>query len=73
VPRKKGRTRPAADWEDIQRPDGREIVFLDNNVLASEHGLEQIGRMGGEKVRVDFNQNLLPAAGGRGVSSNEER
>ncbi len=58
VPRKEGRIRPAADWEDIKRPDSREIVFLDNNVLASEHGLEQIERMGGEKVWVDFNQGL---------------
>ncbi len=58
VPRKEGRIRPAAAWEDIKRPDSREIVFLDNNVLASEHGLEQIERMGGEKVWVDFNQGL---------------
>jgi len=58
VPRKEGRIRPAADWEDIKRPDSREIVFLDNNVLASEHGLEQIERMGGKKVWVDFNQGL---------------
>ena len=33
-------------------------MFLDNNVLASEHGLEQIEQMGHEKVWVDFNQGL---------------
>ena len=58
VPRKEGNIRPAATWEQIKRPDSREIVFLDNNVLASGHGLEQIGRMGGEPVWVDFNQGL---------------
>lgn len=58
VPRKEGGIRPAATWEDVKRPDSREIIFLDNNVLASEHGLEQIGRMGGEPVWVDFNQGL---------------
>ena len=31
---------------------------MDNNVLASGHGLEQIGRMGREEVWVDFNQGL---------------
>ena len=58
VPRKEGDIRPAADWDDIVRPDSREIVFLDNNVLASDHGLEQIKQMGYEKVWVDFNQGL---------------
>ncbi len=58
VPRKEGYIRPAATWEEIQRPDSREIVFLDNNVLASDFGLEQIDRMGGQKIWVDFNQGL---------------
>ena len=31
---------------------------MDNNVLAHDHGLEQIERMGHENVRVDFNQGL---------------
>lgn len=58
VPQKEGNIRPAATWEDVKRPDSREIVFLDNNVLASGHGLEQIDRMGYEQVWVDFNQGL---------------
>lgn len=58
VPRKEGTIRPAACWEEIKRPDSREITFLDNNVLASAHGLEQIDRMGREPVWVDFNQGL---------------
>ena len=58
VPHKEGKIRPAADWEEIRRPDSREIVFLDNNVLASDFGLEQIDRMGGKPTWVDFNQGL---------------
>ena len=58
VPKKEGQIRPAATWEEIKRPDSREILFLDNNVLASEYGIEQIDRMGREKVWVDFNQGL---------------
>lgn len=58
VPRKEGQIRPAATWQEIKRPDSREIIFLDNNVLAHEHGLQQIEEMGGVPVWVDFNQGL---------------
>lgn len=58
VPRKEGGIRPAATWEEIKRPDSRQIILLNNNVLASDHGLEQIDRMGREKVWIDFNQGL---------------
>ena len=58
VPRKEGMIHPAATWEEIKRPDSREMILLDNNVLASDHGLEQIDRMGHEEVWVDFNQGL---------------
>lgn len=58
VPKKEGTVRPVATWQEIKRTDSREIVFLDNNVLASSYGLEQIEEMGHEKVWVDFNQGL---------------
>ena len=58
VPKKEGLIRPAATWEEVKRPDSRDIIFMDNNVLAHDHGLEQIERMGRENVRVDFNQGL---------------
>lgn len=58
VPKKEGRIRPAATWRDIKRPDSRKIVFMDNNVLACDHGIQQIEDMGGEAVWVDFNQGL---------------
>ena len=58
VPRKEGMIRPAATWERLKRPDSRELVLMDNNVLACGHGLEQIDRMGRTELRVDFNQGL---------------
>ena len=58
VPRKEGRIRPYRTWQEIKRPDSRDIVFMDNNVLACPHGIEQIQDMAGHPVRVDFNQGL---------------
>ena len=58
VPVKEGQIRPASTWEEIKRPDSGRIIFMDNNVLASPHGLQQIEAMGGQKIWVDFNQGL---------------
>lgn len=58
VPQKEGNIRPYARWEDIKRPDSRDIVLMDNNVLACDWGIEQIERMAGADVRVDINQGL---------------
>lgn len=58
VPQKEGNIRPYMDWHDIKREDSRDIVFMDNNVLAHAHGLSQIQSMIGQSVRVDFNQGL---------------
>lgn len=58
VPRKEGYIRPAATWQEIKRPDNDRIIFLDNNVLACQHGIDQIADMGGKRVWVDFNQGM---------------
>lgn len=58
VPRKEGAIRPYRTWREIKRQDSRDIVFMDNNVLACSHGIEQIQKMIGQDVRVDFNQGL---------------
>ena len=58
VPKKEGGIKPYSTWKDIQRSNSRDIVFLDNNVLACEYALEQIKSMVGEDVRIDFNQGL---------------
>lgn len=58
VPKKEGWIRRYRTWEEIKRPDKRDIVFMDNNVLASNHGINQIAAMAGQNVRIDFNQGL---------------
>ena len=58
VPKKEGPIRPAATWQQIKRPDSRKIVFMDNNVLACPHGIEQIKELGNQKIWIDFNQAL---------------
>lgn len=49
VPKKEGRIRPYRTWKEVKRADSRVIVFMDNNVLACPHGIEQIADMGGAK------------------------
>ena len=58
VPSKEGNIHANASFEEFYRKDSRDIVFMDNNVLASEHGLREIERLGKTKLRVDFNQGL---------------
>lgn len=58
VPKKEGTIRPYSTWRKIKRPDSRDIVFMDNNVLACTHGIEQLRDMIGENVRIDINQGL---------------
>ena len=58
VPRKEGKIHAAATWEEIKRPDSNEIVFMDNNVLACEHGIRQLDALTRAPVKVDFNQGL---------------
>ena len=58
VPRKEGHIRAYKTWREIKRPDSKDIVFMDNNALACQHGLDQMADMIGQDVRVDFNQGL---------------
>lgn len=58
VPTKEGNIRPYRTWKEIKRQDSRDVVFMDNNVLACAHGIDQMRDMIGENVRVDFNQGL---------------
>lgn len=58
VPKKEGYIREHAFFEEFARNDTRNIVFMDNNVLAHPHGLREIERLAETKYRVDFNQGL---------------
>ena len=56
VPDKEGYIKPNADIDEFVRH--KNLVCLDNNVLASEFGLEQIEKIIERKIKVDFNQGL---------------
>lgn len=58
VPKKEGGIKAYRTWREIKRPDSRDIVFMDNNVLACEYGVGEMRDMVGKNVRVDFNQGL---------------
>lgn len=58
VPKKEGMIRPYRSWQQIKRPDSRDIVLMDNNILACPHGVEQLENMIGKDVRIDINQGL---------------
>jgi hypothetical protein len=56
VPRKEGKIRAHHDIEDFARH--KEVVLMDNNVLAHPHGIAQIEKIAKLGLKVDFNQGL---------------
>jgi radical SAM superfamily enzyme YgiQ (UPF0313 family) len=57
VPKKEGGVRPYRDIKTVLQ--GRKTaILMDNNVLASEHGLQQLEKIVDLGCRVDFNQGL---------------
>ena len=58
VPDKEGDIRPYADWRDIVRPGTNKLVLMDNNILASGYGINQLSELSGTDYRVDLNQGM---------------
>jgi hypothetical protein len=59
VPRKEGKIRIEGDIYDIWDGKSKELVIMDNNILAlPEHFLSIINQIRKEKLIVDFNQGL---------------
>jgi hypothetical protein len=56
VPDKEGAIRAHADFTEFTVHD--KVVFMDNNVLASDHGIAQIEKLACTGIKVDFNQGL---------------
>lgn len=56
VPAKEGEIRPHADINEFLRHD--KAILMDNNVLACDHGIQQIEKIITLGIRVDFNQCL---------------
>lgn len=57
VPIKEGKQIPYMDIDDIAC-GRKKLILMDNNVLASDYGLEQIEKIIKRRYRVDFNQAL---------------
>lgn len=58
VPKKEGGIRPYMDVEEIAIEGRTNLILMDNNILASDYGLEQIEKIVRLGYRVDFNQAL---------------
>lgn len=58
VPKKEGSIRPYMDVDDIAIEGRTQLILMDNNVLASDYGLQQIEKIIERGYRVDFNQAL---------------
>lgn len=58
VPTKEGVIRPYMDVEEIAIEGRNRLVLMDNNVLASNYGLEQVEKIINCGYRIDFNQGL---------------
>lgn len=58
VPKKEGKQHPYMDVEEIAIEGRTNLILMDNNVLASDYGLQQIEKIIEKGYRVDFNQGL---------------
>ena len=58
VPEKEGKLQPYRRWEELVRLDSQELVLMDNNILASDFGLEQLCGLVGSGYRIDLNQGM---------------
>lgn len=58
VPKKEGKIRPYMDVDEIAIEGRTNLILMDNNVLASDYGLQQIEKIIKKGYRVDFNQAL---------------
>ena len=57
VPQKEGMIRPNADIDEFL-DNRKQAVLMDNNVLASPWGIQQIEKIATRRVKIDFNQGL---------------
>ena len=57
VPKKEGNVTPYMDIEEIAQ-DRKNVILMDNNILASDYGLNQIEKIIKLGLRVDFNQAI---------------
>lgn len=56
VPKKEGKIKKHADIEEFTKH--KNVILMDNNVLASDHGIKQIEKISKMGLKIDFNQGL---------------
>lgn len=57
VPIKEGKVYPYRDIDDVANGN-KKVILMDNNILASEYGIEQLKKIAEKGYKVDFNQGL---------------
>ena len=58
VPEKEGFIEPYRYWEGIVRGDSRKLVLMDNNILASSHGITELRSLAASGYEIDINQGM---------------
>ena len=58
VPRKEGNIKPYRKWKEIVRHDTDKLILMDNNILASDYGIQQLESLIGSGYRIDLNQGM---------------
>lgn len=58
VPKKEGKIRSYRTWQEIVRTDTEKLVLMDNNILACEHGVQQLESLIGSGYKIDLNQGM---------------
>lgn len=58
VPEKEGYIRPYREWQQIVRKDTKKLVLMDNNILASKWGIDQLEELSRTDYRIDINQGM---------------
>lgn len=56
VPKKEGKIRKHADIDEFTKH--KNVILMDNNVLAHDHGIHQIEKIAKMGLKIDFNQGL---------------
>ena len=58
VPEKEGRVKPYRKWQELARHDSKKLVLMDNNILASGHGLTELESLATSGYEIDINQGM---------------
>ena len=58
VPKKEGKIRSYSNWRDIVRSSSDKLVLMDNNILACDHGVNQLKELSETDYRIDLNQGM---------------